>query len=58
MATRLLMHPDLPIAEVASRLGYETQGNFTRAFKRWFDCTPREWRKGRGAEPDRKRIPL
>ncbi|NUU38262.1 AraC family transcriptional regulator [Pseudomonas sp. C2B4] len=47
MATRLLPDPDLPIAEVASRLGYETQGNFTRAFKRWFDCTPREWRKAR-----------
>ncbi|MFK8332224.1 AraC family transcriptional regulator [Pseudomonas sp. BJa5] len=51
MATRLLIDPDLPIAEVASRLGYETQGNFTRAFKRWFACTPREWRKAGGATP-------
>lgn len=46
LAMRLLLDPQLPIAEVASRLGYETQGNFSRAFKRWFDASPREWRKG------------
>ncbi|MHC2148692.1 AraC family transcriptional regulator [Pseudomonas sp. 210_17 TE3656] len=48
LAAKLLGDPSLPIAEVAIRLGYETQGNFTRAFKRWYACTPRDWRKGAG----------
>ncbi|MFV3291607.1 AraC family transcriptional regulator ligand-binding domain-containing protein [Pseudomonas sp. NY11955] len=45
MAARLLIDPHLPMAEIASRLGYESQGSFSRAFRRWFDCSPREWRK-------------
>lgn len=48
LAAKLLGDPSLPVAEVAIRLGYETQGNFTRAFKRWYACTPRDWRKGAG----------
>ncbi|MNO07271.1 HTH-type transcriptional regulator VirS [compost metagenome] len=51
MAARLLIDPQLPIAEVASRLGYDTQGNFSRAFKRWFACTPRDWRKAGAKVP-------
>lgn len=46
LAIKYLADATLPVAEVASRLGYETQGNFTRAFKRWYGQSPRDWRKG------------
>ncbi|SDR61000.1 AraC family transcriptional regulator [Paraburkholderia tuberum] len=47
LADQLLGQTDIQIAEVATRLGYENQGNFTRAFRRWYGCTPSEWRKSR-----------
>lgn len=45
LADQLLAQTDLPIADVAMRLGYDSQGNFTRAFKRWHGETPSSWRK-------------
>ena len=36
--------PDLPIAEIALRLGYAEHSNFTRAFHRWSGVSPQAWR--------------
>jgi len=35
----------LPIGEISYRLGFNHPANFTRAFKRWFDETPKKLRK-------------
>jgi AraC-like DNA-binding protein len=48
-AERLLADPNLPISEVAWRLGYNDVSNFSRAFKRWSGHSPRQWRS---AHPD------
>ena len=44
-AGQLLENSDLPILEIAQLLGYEAQGNFSRAFKRWYGVSPSVWRK-------------
>jgi AraC-like DNA-binding protein len=43
-AERLLVDERLPVAEVASQLGYHDVSNFSRAFRRWTGLTPREYR--------------
>ena len=40
----LLGDSSLSIDEIASRAGYIDTSNFSRAFRRWFDTTPREFR--------------
>jgi len=47
IAGELLESTDAPIAEIANRLGYCNQGNFTRAFYRWVKVSPSEFRKQR-----------
>lgn len=42
---RLLGHTNLPIATVSARLGFANPSSFNRTFKRWFDLSPREYRK-------------
>lgn len=44
LAQRMLADTDMPIAEIALVLGYAAQGNFTRAFARWFGVSPSQWR--------------
>jgi AraC-like DNA-binding protein len=46
-ATRLLSDPTLQLVEITSRLGYSEQTSFTRAFRRWTNTTPGEWRESR-----------
>jgi len=46
----LLDQTDAPIAEIAARLGYQSQANFTRAFKRWAGTPPSEFRRQRQPE--------
>ncbi len=43
-AQRLLRSPAIPVAEIASRLGYSDTATFTRAFRRWAGVSPRQWR--------------
>lgn len=43
-AERLLVEQRLPVAEVATQLGYHDVSNFSRAFRRWTGRTPREYR--------------
>lgn len=47
MAGDLLESSGASIAEIAHRLGYGNQGNFTRAFYRWAKVSPSEFRKHR-----------
>ncbi|WP_353655661.1 helix-turn-helix domain-containing protein [Variovorax gracilis] len=54
LATQLLSDTEMPRGEISAMLGYSTQGNFTRAFCRWFEVTPSAWRQAH-AEPGRGR---
>jgi len=52
-AAQLLHATDLPIHEIASRVGYETQHYFSTAFKKATGVSPLRYRKGAApAEPD------
>ena len=35
----------LSITQVAYNLGFSDSGNFTRAFKRWYNCSPNQYRQ-------------
>lgn len=43
----LLTRSDLPMIEIALRLGYSDHTAFSRAFSRWFGMSPRDIRKAR-----------
>lgn len=44
-ARALLENTHLKIADIAYFLGYQEPANFTRAFKNWFNTTPKQWRQ-------------
>ncbi len=44
-AEMLLEHPTSSISEIAARCGFDSPSNFAKIFKRFFTCTPREYRK-------------
>jgi AraC family transcriptional regulator, alkane utilization regulator len=46
LAKHLMLQATLPIAEVADRVGYESEAAFNRAFKRHVGAPPVTWRKG------------
>ena len=43
-----LSQPDMALAEISYLLGFADQSAFSRAFKRWTGCTPRQARSERG----------
>lgn len=45
LAKHLILQAGLPIAEVAGRVGYESEAAFNRAFKRYVGVPPVAWRK-------------
>lgn len=47
LATRLLEGSEMKLDEMATQLGYSDTASFTRAFRRWFDCAPGEYRRSR-----------
>jgi AraC-like DNA-binding protein len=44
-AQRLLQDPQMPLTEIARRLGYTDSANLIRAFKRWTGVGPSEFRR-------------
>jgi AraC family transcriptional regulator len=44
-ATRLLVEPQLSVAEIAYRIGFASQAHFTTIFRRWMGTTPRQYRQ-------------
>ncbi|ATA19042.1 AraC-like DNA-binding protein [Gibbsiella quercinecans] len=45
LATYYLQQRHLPISELALLLGYSEVSAFSRAFRRWFGISPRQWRQ-------------
>ncbi len=45
MATQYLEDTSISIAQMAGLLGYGDLTAFCRAFQRWFDMSPREWKR-------------
>lgn len=41
----LLKNPTDSISEIAALCGFDSPSNFTKMFKRFYNCTPREYRK-------------
>jgi AraC-like DNA-binding protein len=48
-AERWLASGDVPLSEVAARLGFADQSAWNRAFRRWKGMAPSEWRRTRSA---------
>lgn len=48
-AMKLLRETKLPISEIAERVGYETQGKFSQAFRDVVQMLPREYRRSYGS---------
>ena len=44
LAQHYLSQANLPISELALLLGYSEASAFSRAFRRWFGVSPRQWR--------------
>lgn len=44
LACEYLCAPDFDVSEIAYLLGYEDQGSFYRAFQKWENQTPAQWR--------------
>jgi AraC-like DNA-binding protein len=44
-AVHYLLHTDIPLKDVADRLGFSEQSAFHRAFKRWMGTTPLQFRR-------------
>lgn len=45
LATHYLRQQQLPISDLAPLLGYSEASAFSRAFRRWFGVSPRQWRR-------------
>jgi AraC-like DNA-binding protein len=45
LAERYLFESSLPLGEIATRVGYSELSAFSRAARRWFGCSPREFRR-------------
>ncbi len=50
LARHLLLDTDLPIIEVASRSGYQSEASFGRVFKRHFESAPAGFRRNHHAQ--------
>ncbi len=51
MATHYLRLPKLSISELSFLLGYSEISAFSRAFRRWFGVSPRQWRQQADQKP-------
>ena len=48
MAARHLRDERFSVESIAALLGYHDSANFRRAFRRWYGCSPRDYRHGAG----------
>lgn len=44
-AELLLTNPSASVSEIGTRCGFDSQSHFAKMFKRFYNCTPREYRK-------------
>ena len=44
-AADLLLRDDVPIGRIATQLGFSDSGSFRRAFEKWHQLSPTEWRR-------------
>ena len=51
LACDWLLHSERSVNQIALDLGYSEQSAFNRAFKRWFDITPVQYRDSQGNQP-------
>jgi AraC-like DNA-binding protein len=51
-ANSLLAETSMPIAQIATLLGYVSQAHFSAAFRQAYHCSPREVREPRTEEPE------
>ncbi|GAB7530917.1 AraC family transcriptional regulator [Pseudomonas sp. 3A(2025)] len=51
LATHYLRQQQLPISSLAPLLGYSETSAFSRAFRRWFGVSPRQWRRDGDCPP-------
>ncbi len=47
MASELIESTEASLVDIAHKLGYQSPGNFTRAFRRWSGVSPSEFRRHR-----------
>ena len=55
LATRLLQVPGATVAQVAERVGYDSEAAFSRVFKRYMRVAPATFRDEATGHPSRKR---
>jgi len=46
-AELLLKNPADSISEIAASCGFDSSSNFSKVFKRFYNCTPREYRNSK-----------
>ena len=52
LAEQYLAQPGMTLLETAYLLGFADPSNFYRAFRRWFDATPSEYRARLGTDAE------
>ncbi|SDW97412.1 AraC family transcriptional regulator [Marinobacter mobilis] len=57
MAQRYLRESAISLTQLAGILGYSDLPAFSRAFQRWYQLSPREWRKEHGIGPSSRLRP-
>lgn len=53
LAQQMLADPSRGLDDLAEALGYADAGSFSRAFRRWYGCSPAEYRQRLRARPQR-----
>jgi AraC-like DNA-binding protein len=51
MAAAILRSTDRPVTDVSLSVGFDSLSSFNRLFRRYFECTPVQWRKNRKTFP-------